>query len=151
VVTGPGDVGVVATRRVRPIEKMTRWMLILGSLVVLAVYKSGGDRVHRVALAISVAEGYGVPNAIPTVRNNPGNIRSASGPIAYYPTIEAGWEALYKQVRGMLDGTSRYYPAHFNLEQVAKVYTGEAAYMNWARIVADKLGVATTITFSRIV
>lgn len=108
-------------------------------------------RVKRIAEAIARAEGYGVPNAIPTVRNNPGNIRSLDPPypIATYPTVQAGWDALYRQVARMLAGSSLY-PPHWTLEQVAARYTGESAYMDWARNVARFLGVPTTIVFSRI-
>lgn len=110
------------------------------------------DRVKRIAQAISVAEGYGIPGAIPTVRNNPGNIRDNSlpgAPVGTYQTAEDGWNALYRQVARMLAGSSLY-PKHWTLEEVAKRYTGEAAYMNWARNVARILGVSTKIVFSEI-
>lgn len=106
-------------------------------------------RLRRIAEAVAKAEGYGVPGAIPTTRNNPGNIRSAAGPIATYGTPEAGWQALYNQLSGMLDG-SALYPPDWTIEQVAQRYTGEAAYMNWARIVAGELGVTTKYIFSEL-
>jgi hypothetical protein len=110
------------------------------------------DRVQRIAQAIARAEGYGVVAAIPTVRNNPGNIRDNSlpgSPIATYPSAAAGWAALYAQVSKMLAGSSLY-PRGWTLEQVAQRYTGEAAYMNWARNVARFLNVPTSIVFSEI-
>lgn len=121
----------------------------------MAVFKtvggaaSGGTtaQIERIARAISIAEGYGVSGAIPTIRNNPGNIRSAAGPIASYPTIEAGWEALYRQVRLMLTGASSFYSPTMTLSQIARTYTGEAAYMNWATNVARVLGVSTETPF----
>lgn len=130
---------------------MRTWQILTFAAVGLALLKTGpGDRVKRIAQAIATAEGYGVPGAIPTVRNNPGNIRSKEGPIATYPSPEAGWEALYNQVRRMLDGSSPYYPTHYTLAQVARVYTGESAYMNWARNVGRILGVGTDVIFSEI-
>ena len=107
-------------------------------------------QVQRIAAAIAKAEGYGVPNAIPTVRNNPGNIRSAAGPIATYPTIEEGWAALYRQVSGMLSGRSRYYNPSDPLTVIAKTYTGEAAYMNWANNVARYFGVPVSTPFNQL-
>lgn len=107
--------------------------------------------IKRIAEAIAKAEGFGVPGAIPTVRHNPGNIRSlvAPYPVATYPTDAAGWDALYKQVARMVAG-SALYPAGWTIEQVAKRYTGEAQYMNWARNVAGFLGVPTTTVFSEL-
>lgn len=131
---------------------MRFWYLFIGFAAVVALTNapSVADRVQRIARAIATAEGYGVPGAIPTIRNNPGNIRSAAGPIATYPTVEAGWDALYRQVSRMLDGSSPYYPTHYTLAQVAKVYTGESAYMNWAKNVGRILGVSTDTIFSEI-
>lgn len=112
------------------------------------VVKAGLERIAR---AIAKAEGYGVPGAIPTVRNNPGNIRSLTAPypVATYASPEEGWAALYRQVGRMLAG-SALYPADWTIEQVAKRYTGEAQYMNWARNVASELGVPTTAIFSQL-
>lgn len=131
---------------------MRFWYLFIAAAAVVAFRNapSVSDRVQRIARAIATAEGYGVPGAIPTLRNNPGNIRSSAGPIATYPTPEAGWEALYRQVSRMLDGTSPYYPTHYTLAQVARVYTGEAAFMNWATNVGRILGVSTDTIFSEI-
>ncbi len=112
--------------------------------VGIAMYLISPTRkIERIARAISVAEGYGKPGAIPTVRNNPGNIKNAQGEIITYPTPEDGWKALYRQVLLMLTGESRYYRPEMTLEEIARIYTGEAAYMNWARNVARVLGVPT--------
>jgi hypothetical protein len=45
---------------------------------------------------------------------------------------------------------SPLYPPDWTIEQVAARYTGESAYMNWARIVAGELGVPTTYIFSEL-
>jgi hypothetical protein len=110
------------------------------------------SRVKRIAEAIARAEGFGVKGAIPTLRNNPGNIRDNSkpgSPVGTYVSIKAGWEALYNQVSRMLAGNSLY-PRGWTLAQVAKRYTGESRYMDWANNVARFLGVSTSIVFSEI-
>lgn len=135
---------------------MKTWQYLTIGAVILALSKTAGTsadaRVVRMAQAIARAEGYGVPGAIPTLRNNPGNIRSTTQPyeIRSYPSIQDGWEALYRQVARMLSGSSLY-PATWTIEQVAQRYTGEATYMNWARNVASFLGVSTTTVFSKAV
>lgn len=135
---------------------MKTWHLLTMGGILLALSKNtsvtADSRVMRMAQAIARAEGYGVPNAIPTLRNNPGNIRSTSPPyeIRTYATPDEGWAALYRQVARMLAGSSLY-PATWTIEQVAQRYTGEAAYMNWARNVARFLGVSTTTVFSQAV
>jgi hypothetical protein len=107
--------------------------------------------IKRIAEAIAKAEGFGVPGAIPTIRHNPGNIRSlqAPYPIATYSSDAEGWAALYKQVGRMVAG-SALYPKGWTIEQVAQRYTGEARYMDWARNVARELGVPTTTVFSEL-
>lgn len=98
-------------------------------------------KIKRVAQAIARAEGYGVPGAIPTVRNNPGNIKDETGQIATYPTPAAGWAALYRQVAMMFTGESRWYRPDMSIAEIARIYTGEASYMNWANNVSRFLGV----------
>lgn len=128
----------------------------------MALSKRGGnDRVRRIAEAIAVAEGFAFPGApqtsptnIPNSRKNPGNLRDNSKPPDYpiktFATVEDGWNALYQQVERMLAG-STLYPADWTIAQVAARYTGEAAYMNWARTVAGRLGVSVDTVFSEIV
>jgi len=134
---------------------MKWWPVLTIGALILALQHSGtiattaGFGVRRIAQAIATAEGFGPAGNLATRLNNPGAIRSAAGPIAYYPTVTAGWEALYRQVSGMLAG-SPLYPSTWNIEQVAERYTGEALYMNWARIVAGELGVSTKATFSEL-
>lgn len=134
---------------------MRTWEMVTLAAAAAALLKVSSlpgttAQIERIARAISVAEGYGVPGAIPTIRNNPGNIRSSAGPIATYPTPSDGWTALYRQVGLMLSGASAYYRPSMSLAQVARVYTGEAAFMNWARIVAGKLGVSTETPFGEL-
>ena len=112
-------------------------------------------------VSVAIAEGFAFPGApqtspsnIPNSRRNPGNIRDMNRPPDYpvktFATVEEGWQALYQQVERMLAGSSLY-PANWTISQVAQRYTGEAAYANWARIVAGRLGVSVDTVFSEIV
>lgn len=138
------------------------WPIFILGVVYMALSRKqvASDRVKRIAEAIAVAEGFAFPGApqtspanIPNSRRNPGNIRDMQRPPDYpvktFATKEAGWDALYRQVEGMLKG-SALYPADWTIEQIARRYTGEAAYMNWARIVAQRLGVPTDAVFSEL-
>lgn len=132
--------------------KLKTWQWLTIGAALLALFKTmttATDQVQRIAQAISVAEGYGKPGEIPTVRNNPGNIRDPSGAIGTYATNEDGWEALYRQVRAMLVPSSLYDPS-WPLTEIARVYTGESAYMNWANNVAAVLGVSTDTPFGEL-
>jgi hypothetical protein len=124
-------------------KEETKILLLLGVALIVAKFSNripsaGSDTVSAVvesiAKAIARAEGYGVPGAIPTVRNNPGNIKSG-GAIATFSTPEEGWNALFRQVRLMFGGSSFYGP-DMPISDIARTYTGEAAYMNWARNVS---------------
>jgi hypothetical protein len=99
------------------------------------------SKIRRIAQAIARAEGYGVPGAIPTVRNNPGNLKGPDGVIRTYSTPEEGWQALYRQVLLMLTGESRYYKPEMTIAEIARTYTGEARFMDWANNVSLFLGV----------
>jgi hypothetical protein len=74
----------------------------------------------KLAIAMATMEGYGVPGAIPTVRNNPLDLRhgpNATHPaddpdgIGYYATPELGWADGERQLR-------LYAERHFLLQQM---------------------------------
>jgi hypothetical protein len=128
--------------------------------MALSRKSTASDRVRRISEAIAIAEGFAFPGApqtnpanIPNSRNNPGNIRDMklppNYPVATYATKEDGWNALYRQVEGMLKG-SALYPKTNTIEQTAKTYTGEALYKNWSTIVASRLGVSPLSIFSEL-
>jgi len=112
------------------------------------------DKVKQIAQAIAVAEGFGKPGDIPTVRNNPGDITGSDGKGGYvvktYATVEDGWNALYAYVQRMIDGTGWYNTA-MTWAQIGKIYDGEAAYMNWVNNVTYTLGVDPNSTLGDFV
>jgi hypothetical protein len=114
---------------------------IVGAIALGAWMMNPTRKIKRIAEAIAKAEGYGVPGAIPTVRNNPGNLKGPDGEIRWFSSPEEGWNALYRQVTMMFTGESRYYRPDMTISEIARIYTGEAAYMNWANNVARFLGV----------
>jgi hypothetical protein len=71
-----------------------------------------------------------------------------TGTITQFPTPEEGWNALYRQVEGMLSGTSLVYSPGMSLYEAAQVYTGGDNPEAWANIVAGRLGVTTDITLA---
>lgn len=120
------------------------WVWFAAGAVIWAIMKTTNSttgesptaQVIRIAKAIAVAEG-------DTFRNNPGNLRPVGGgPVLTFSTPDEGWNALYKQVRLMLAGAYGLYSADEPLTEVARTYTGEARYMDWARNVAAVLGVS---------
>jgi hypothetical protein len=56
---------------------------------------------------------------------------------------------LYQQIRNMDAGLNGYDPDG-SLADIARRYTGEAAYMNWANNVARELGVPATTAWRDI-
>lgn len=116
-------------------------LIVIAALLVLFWLMEPTRKIRRIAEAIARAEGYGKLGAIPTVRNNPGNLKGPDGQIRWFQTAADGWNALYRQITMMFTGESRFYNADMTIAEIARIYTGEATYMNWARNVARFLGV----------
>jgi hypothetical protein len=98
------------------------------------------SQVQTISDAIAKAEGYGVANAIPTIRNNPGDLEDASGNIITFPTPQAGMQALNNQVNLMISGQSAHYDPSMTWAQIGAIYSG-SSLPNWANNVAAQLGV----------
>jgi len=105
--------------------------------------------VQAIAVAIARAEGFFAgPHALPVRANNPGNLKLGDlgrGTIdgkTIFKTIEDGWAALYRQIRLMLTGASKYYTPEMTIAQVAEIYTGADNALAWAKNVAVSLGVS---------
>ena len=100
--------------------------------------------VVAIAQAIANAEGFGQPGAIPTVRNNPGDIENLSGVVKTYDTVQDGWNALYDYIQRMIDGTWIYNTGQ-TWAQIGGIYSGTPGGP-WATNVASFLGVDVNST-----
>jgi hypothetical protein len=118
--------------------------------------------VLKLAKAISVAEGFGVPGAVPTRANNPGDLTgtdcgsfqtsgkaNAEG-VWIFTNLADGWEALYLKVNRMLAGKSAIYHLGDTIETLAGKYTGGDNAEAWAANVAAFLGVTVTTTLAEL-
>ena len=98
--------------------------------------------------AIAQAEGYGVPGAIPTLANNPGDLKLGDvglgtiNGITVFPNEDAGASALQAQVESILSGSSKNYSPDESIADVGDTYAGGDP--NWAKNVAAALGVSTS-------
>lgn len=106
--------------------------------------------------AIAKAEGFGVPGAIPTLANNPGDLAlgdqgfgTMGANITIFPTLQDGQTALESQVTAMLSGTSKYYNPNETIAQVGQTYAG--GNTSWARNVANFFGVPQDATLSEAI
>lgn len=97
------------------------------------------SQIQSIAQAIATAEGFGVAGAIPTVRNNPGDITDGSGNILTFANAADGWNALYNLLQNIQAGTSKYYNTGMSWVQMGQIYAGGDP--NWAVNVAASLGV----------
>lgn len=114
------------------------------------------SNVIKIAQAIAKAEGFGIPDAIPTRANNPGDLTGADAGsfptfgtmnedgVIHFAHVEDGWTRLYVKVARMLAGQSEVYPLDWTLDQVGMEYShGD---LNWAKNVAADLGIPTSTT-----
>jgi hypothetical protein len=103
--------------------------------------------VVRVANAIAKAEGYNVPGSIPDRANNPGNLKlggTTINGVTVYPSDDAGWSALYRQLGLIVSGGSDYYSLNMTIRQMGDIWapSGDRNVPGaWARNVAAGLGV----------
>lgn len=110
------------------------------------------DGIQRMATAIAHAEGYGVPNALPTRANNPGDLKLGdrgkgllNGKTVFGSSSE-GWAHLRAQIRLMWLDRSDYYGPDDNFRQISETWTGGDHSENWLAIVAADLGVGPDTT-----
>jgi len=92
------------------------------------------------AKAIAFAEGYGVPGAIPTTRNNPGDLTEyhGDGSIKTFASIESGWAALMHFLGLIKNGASVYYRPDMTIAEMSRIYTA-TEQTAWASNVAAYL------------
>lgn len=115
------------------------------------------DQTKKLAWAISKAEGFGTPGAIPTTANNPGDLTFADGfptegranseGVLKFVNLADGWQALYHQCDLMLSGKSKVYQLNDTLADVAIKYAHDP---NWGVNVAAALGVPVTTTLAEL-
>jgi len=103
------------------------------------------ESIQNFARAIARAEGFGINGAIPTICNNPGNLKlgeptlGTSG-ITIFDTPDYGWQRLYKQLALIVNGGSDYYYLDMSIEEMGNTWEADPGNA-WARNVADYLAV----------
>ncbi len=97
------------------------------------------------AKAISEAEGFGVPGAIPTIAHNPGDLEMPwlPGPklgegIHVFQDDATGWAALEHELALIRVGKSTEYEPSMTIGQMAAVWT-RTQVSAWAQNVCDAL------------
>jgi hypothetical protein len=106
------------------------------------------SKILNMAKSIANAEGFGIPDAIPTRANNPGDLvipgwtgeTLGAEKISVFSSVEEGWQRLYNQLNLIVTGRSRVYTLDMSIAQMEKKYAPHAAG-TWARNVARGLGV----------
>lgn len=100
-----------------------------------------------IANAIANAEGYGQPNAIPTLANNPGDLvlgdmgyGTMGNGITVFPSSQSGYDALNNQISLIQSGKSSVYSPNESIAQIGNTWSGGDP--NWATNVSSSLGVS---------
>lgn len=100
---------------------------------------------YDLAHAISVAEGAGVAGSIPARANNPIDLEvgdvglgTLGEGITIFPTLAAGWNRAYSQMRSIRSGASRYSLTTSFLDMGA-TFAGASAAATWAANVVNNL------------
>lgn len=113
------------------------------------------DSIQNFARAIAYAEGYGIPGAIPTVANNPGDLvlpgwspTMGSAGIAVFDSADYGWSRLYRQLALIVGGQSDYYRLNMTIAEMGRTYAGGDE--NWSRNVASYLGVSPSTSLRQV-
>lgn len=110
-------------------------IVIVAVLLLANANASAADRsasFTAFAESIATAEGFGRAGAVPTLRNNPGDLVGSDGRIRTFATVDDGWRALYHQLDLMRDGESSYYDPTNSIATVATVWTA-TEQASWAR------------------
>lgn len=113
--------------------------------------------------AIAQAEGYGLPNAIPTLANNPGNIEAGdvgngtlqaaqNQQITVYNSLADGASALENLLSNAVNGNSSLYSPSMTLSQFGSMYSSGSTSGNpvYGNLLGKILGVDPSTTISQI-
>ena len=113
--------------------------------------------VLQFARAVAHAEGFGVPDAIPTKANNPGDLTFGFGyplngtmgrdQICVFQSLDDGWQALWHEVGLAFAGRSHIYKTTDTIEEFGMKYSNDP---NWGVNVAAYLGVAKETTLAQL-
>jgi hypothetical protein len=130
-------------------------LIALAVLIYLGVTVT--QKVQAFAKAIAKAEGHGIPGAIPTEANNPGDLvlgdkgygTLGSAGITVFPDIQSGMNALYKELALIIAGQSHVYNLDMTISDMAQHWT-TTQQDEWANNVANALGVSTDTTLRRV-
>lgn len=105
------------------------------------------EPIKSMATAIARAEGFFVTGSIPQRANNPGDLKvpgwtgaTLGEGISVFPSADAGWNALYKQLYLILTGGSGVYNLDMTISDMAAKWTGGDHPDTWARNVAGFVG-----------
>lgn len=101
--------------------------------------------ISALARAIAYAEGFGTVGAIPTVANNPGDLKipnwtgeSTSNGISIFSSISEGWSRLYHQLNIIESGDSQIYNDGMMISEMAQKWTATNP-QDWANNVSSSL------------
>lgn len=119
-------------------QKWLGGLALVGGLIVLmkSTLAAKSPSLQAFAQAIAGAEGFGTPGAIPTVRNNPGDLTDSTGAIQTFASADAGWQALYNQLDLVASGGSAYYTPAMTIAEFASIYTATEVSAWTANVVA---------------
>jgi hypothetical protein len=105
-------------------------------------------KISQLAQAIATAEGYGVPGAVPTRANNPGDLVNGdvgfglanSAGVTVYGSYVDGLSALYHQLNLIFTGASEVYSTEMSFATFARIWTGGDNFSAWAQNVSALVG-----------
>lgn len=127
-------------------------MLPIYGILILIVILIGAQsliysqKIKAFGHAISVAEGFGISNAIPTQAHNPGDLvlgdkgfgtLGAEG-ITIFEDDSKGWDALYHELSLIVNGYSHVYNLDMTINEMAQRWT-DTQSDSWALNVARNL------------
>jgi hypothetical protein len=105
--------------------------------------------IQRFGQAIARQEGFYVTGSVPQRANNPGDLKIPNMPtlpgtsITLFPSADAGWSALYRQLMLILSGQSSYYHPDMTIAEMGRVWT-TTEQVPWSTNVSAFLGVPTS-------
>lgn len=104
-------------------------------------------RIREIAVAVARAEGFFLGGSLPNRANNPGALIGADGQVRFFDTEDAGWYALYEQIRIIVEGRSSYYQRDASIREIADTWTGGDNPGGWSRTVASYLGLSESTSW----